>query len=101
QLAQFHGLHARFDVGRESFALYPESMDREVQPTAHREAYGTFPSATDAHTANFIECCRTRRTPNAPAEAGHHANVVLCMAMQSLRVGRRVRFDPEKRTVEG
>ena len=77
------------------------AMDREVQPTAHREAYGTFPSATDAHTANFIECCRTRRTPNAPAEAGHHANVVLCMAMQSLRVGRRVRFDPEKRTVEG
>ena len=100
QMVQFHGLHARFDIGRESFALYGESMDRDAPPLASREAYGTFPAATDAHAANFIDCCRTRKEPNAPALAGHHANVTLCMAMESLRTGRRIRWNAEKRATE-
>ncbi len=100
QMKQFHGLKARFDIGRESYALYGESMDRDARPLAHREAYGTFPSATDAHAANFIDCCRSRKDPNAPAEAGNFTNVALCMAMESVRAGRRVRWNAEKRAME-
>jgi predicted dehydrogenase len=99
QMLQFHGLKARFDIGRESFALHPETMDRDAPPTVHREAYGTFPSATDSHVANFLDCCRTRKRPNAPVEAGNSTNVALCMAMESLRTGRRVRFDAERRAM--
>jgi len=75
-------------------------MDRDAKPSAQSEAYGTFPAATDAHAANFLDCIRTRKAPNAPAEAGHWTNVALCMAMESLKTGRRVRFDPEKRAME-
>ena len=100
QLIQYHGLKARFDIGRESFALHRESMERETPPAVEKTAFGTFTAATDAHTANFLDCVRTRKTPNAPAEAGHHVNVALCMAMESLRSGRRVRWNAEKRAME-
>ena len=100
QMVQFHGLKACFDIGRESFALHGESMDRDTPPRLSREMYGTFPSATDAHVANFLECCRSRKAPNAPATAGHWTSVALCMAMESLKTGRRVRFDPRKRVME-
>ena len=100
QMKQFHGLRARFDIGRESYALYRETLDRELPPAAHREAYGTFPSATDAHTANFIDCCRSRKAPNAPAEAGNFTAVALCMAMESIRTGRKVKWNAEKRVME-
>jgi hypothetical protein len=99
-MKQFHGLHARFDIGRESWALHPESMERDTPPLAHREAYGTFPSASDAHAANFLDCCRSRKDPNAPVEAGNGANVALCMAMESLKTGRRIRWNRERRVME-
>ncbi len=100
QMKQFHGLKGRFDIGRESWALFHESMDRDVPAVAHREAYGTFPSATDAHAANFIACVRSRQDPNAPVEAGCNTNVALAMAMESLKTGRRVRWNAAKRTIE-
>jgi len=100
QMHQFHGLHGRFDIGRESFALHGESMDRDARPLAAKEMFGTFQQATDAHAANFIDCCRSRKDPNAPVEAGHYTNVALCMAMESLKTRRRVVWNGEDRKME-
>jgi predicted dehydrogenase len=96
----FHGLNARFDIGRESFALYPAQLERELKPEAKREMFGTFPHATVEHIANFIECVRSRKDPNATVEMGNHTNVTLTMAMESIRTGRRMRFDPVSRKME-
>ena len=95
----FHGLNARFDIGRESFALYPAQLERELKPEAKREMFGTFPHATVEHIANFIECVRSRKDPNATVEMGNHTNVALAMAMESIRTGRRMRFDPVSRSM--
>src|SRR5436305_5207984 len=46
QLKQFHGNHARFDVGRESYALYPESNALDMKPGAERRSPGSFNLAT-------------------------------------------------------
>ncbi len=103
QMKQFHGISARFDIGRESYALYRENRDakgREVNMVAHKEAWGTFTSATDAHAANFLDCVRTRKDPHAPVEAGNATNVALCMAMESLKAGKKVRWNREKRAME-
>ncbi len=99
-LAQFHGLNARFDIGRESFALYPAQLERELKPETKREMFGTFPEATAQHIENFIDCVRSRKQPNAPVEVANHTNVALCMAMESIKTGRRIRFDLEKRRME-
>ncbi len=100
QMKQFHGSGARFDVSRESWALYPESREIEMQPALERKQYGSFERATRQHIANFLDCVRSRREPNAPVEAGQSTNVVLCMAMEALRSGRRVKWNAAKRDME-
>lgn len=100
QIKQFHGTKARLDMGRESFALYPESRENEMRPALERKQLGSFERATRAHIANFLDCVRTRRTPSATVEMGQHTNVVLSMAMEALRTGRRVRWNPVTRRTE-
>lgn len=101
QLAQFHGSKARFDLGREGYSLIREDPKAlELKPTLEKRLPGSFGPATRAHIRNFLECVKTRQEPNAPVEAGQATNIALCMAMESLRKGRRVRFNPGTRETE-
>ena len=100
QLKQFHGTKARFDVGREWWALYPESNAIDMKPSMEKRAPGSFEPAARAHIRNFLDCVRSRKDPNAPVEAGQYTNVVLCMAMDSLRQGRRLRWNATTRRSE-
>jgi predicted dehydrogenase len=101
QIKQFHGDKARLDVGREWYALWPESSAVEMKPSVEKKSPGSFNFATLAHVRNFMECVASRKDPNAPVEAGQATNIVLCMAMDSLRTGRRLRWDAGARRVEG
>jgi predicted dehydrogenase len=100
QLKQFHGSKARFDVGREGYALYPEAP-REIvlKPSVQESRPGAFGSATRQHIRNFLEAVKTRNQPSAPPAEAQLTNIVLCMAMQSLREGRRLRWDAASRRV--
>ena len=101
QLKQFHGNQARFDVGREWYALYPEQPAAlEMRASVEKKKPGSFNSAAPSHIRNFLECIRSRKEPNAPVEAGQAANIALCMTMDSLRQGRRLRWNPQTRQVE-
>ena len=100
QLQQFHGAKARFDVGRESFTLYPESNAVDMKPSVDNRQPGSFSKAAPAHIRNFLECIRTRKDPNAPVEAGQATNIVLVMAMDSLRQGRRLKWNAQEKRVE-
>ena len=100
QLKQFHGTKARFDVGREFYYLWPQSTAVEMKPSVARKEPGSFNRAAPAHVRNFLECIRSRKEPNAPVEAGQATNIVLCMAMQSLREGRRLKWNAAARKVE-
>jgi predicted dehydrogenase len=100
QLKQFHGTKARFDVGREWYSLYPQQSTIELKPSTSRSKPGSFGPATLSHIRNFMDCIRTRKEPNAPVEAGQATNIVLCMAMDSLRQGQRLRWNSQTRRVE-
>jgi predicted dehydrogenase len=100
QIVQFHGSKARFDLGRESYALFNESSAVEMKPAVDIRQPGSFNPATRAHIRNFLECIQDRKQPNAPVEAGQSTNIVLCMAMESLRNGRRLRWNSKERRVE-
>jgi predicted dehydrogenase len=102
QMKQFHGDKARFDVGRESYALYPEDPKATVmRPTVARHEPGTFTPATRLHIRNFLESIRTRRDPAAPVEAGQLATIPLVLATEALRTGKRMRFNAAARRMEG
>lgn len=99
QLAQYHGSRARFDVGREHYALFeenPKAMD--LTPSVSVNEPGSFGPATRDHIRNFLDSIRTRRDPTAPVEEGLKTAIALCMTIESLRTGRRVRYTPGSRT---
>ncbi len=101
QLKQFHGNKARLDVGREWYSLYPEQpANVELKASVEKKKPGSFNSAAPSHIRNFLECIRSRKDPNAPVEAGQAANIVLCMTMDSLRQGRRLKWNSKTRLVE-
>lgn len=100
QMKQFHGSKARFDVGREGYQLFPESNAVEMKPSISVLKPGSFTPATRAHIRNFLECIHTRKDPNATVEMGQSTNIVLAMAMDSLRNGRQVRWNAAARKAE-
>ncbi len=51
---------------------------------------------TNDHVRNLLDCMRTRRPTIVPAETAHRAQTI-CQAMNiSLRLGRRLRWDPAR-----
>jgi len=57
QLVQYNGSKARFDVGRESYALYREDPKAiELKAAKQKVEPGTFNSATRMHIRNLLEC---------------------------------------------
>jgi len=101
QMKRFHGSKARFDVGRESYALYPESNELEMKPSVEQRRPGSFAPATRAHVQNFLDAARARKDPSATVETGQATNIVLSMAIEALRTGRRLRWDATGRRVVG
>lgn len=100
QCKQFNGSEARFDVGREFYAYYPQSRDEDLRPLFEKRRPGSFASATRAHLRNFLECVRTRQQPNATVEMGNWTNVTLCLAMEALRKGQRLKWNANERRIE-
>ena len=100
QLKQFHGTKARFDVGREFYSLYPQSDATEMRSSVDRKVPGSFGQAAPSHIRNFLDCIKTRKDPNAPVEAGQATNILLVMAMRSLREGRRMKWNAVARKIE-
>jgi predicted dehydrogenase len=100
QLMQFHGSKARMDMGREGFRIYAETSSAVLTPEKEDMRVGSFVPATRDHIRNFLECVRSRQEPNAPVEGGLATAIVLSMTLDSLRSGRRLRWNAQTRRVE-
>jgi predicted dehydrogenase len=74
----------------EEIHYYPESVNRPKGAAIKGE------SPSQNHIANWIDCMRTRKTPNAPVEVGYSSAVVAHMANLSYRHKRRLTFEEAK-----
>ena len=54
---------------------------------------------TSANVRNWMECVRSRKTPNANIEAGYSHSVALCMTIAAIQTGKRITFDDAKQEV--
>src|SRR5262249_3666335 len=52
--------------------------------------------ATDLHVANFIECVRSRKTPNADIEIGHRSTIVPHIGNIAYKTERKLVWDAAK-----
>jgi predicted dehydrogenase len=66
---------------------------------AQTEASTGVDKSTLAHMRNWMECVRTRKTPNADIHAAYNHSVALCMTIAALQTGKRVTFDEAKQEV--
>jgi predicted dehydrogenase len=111
----FHGIGERYlgedgTIERLLGATNPATGKRETNFHYYPNRSGIAPyeaSAKDVddetinatHVANFIDCVRTRREPNAPVEIGYRSAVAVHMANLSYRLGRAVAWDAATETV--
>ncbi|MDE3105534.1 MAG: Gfo/Idh/MocA family oxidoreductase [Acidobacteriota bacterium] len=54
---------------------------------------------TSANMRNWMECVRSRKTPNASIEAGYSHSVALCMNIAAIQTGEKVTFDDKTQQV--
>lgn len=57
-----------------------------------------FAQNSGAHLTNFLDCVRSRKSPNAPVEVAHLSCAVIHLSEIAYRLGRVLEFDPENET---
>jgi predicted dehydrogenase len=101
---EFRGDEATLKVDRERLAVYSEAsrkgqpwrMTPEPEILVRSQADGT-----STHLANWLDCIRSRKTPNAPLRVGVEAARAAHIANQSLLAGgSRVRWNAAAGKVE-
>ena len=58
-----------------------------------------YDALTTAHVKNWMDCVRSRKTPNAPIEAGYQHSIATIMSNAAYRTGLRVTFDEKTQEV--
>jgi hypothetical protein len=90
-------------VDRERLAVYTEAS-RKGQPwrqTPEPEIFvRSLGDGTSTHLANWLDCIRSRKTPNASVRVGVEAARAAHVANQSVLTGDRVRWNAAAGKVE-
>ncbi|MCL5006225.1 MAG: Gfo/Idh/MocA family oxidoreductase [Acidobacteria bacterium] len=95
---EFRGTHATLKIDRAHLAVYPEgvkpvpgSQYPEPEIFARAEHDGTID-----HVKNFLDCVRTRKTPNAPITVGVEAARASWIGNIALKRGLKTVWDAAK-----
>ena len=79
--------------------LLPELSLKELGEKISTDASTGGDPLTTSHVRNWMECVRSRKTPNGPIEAGYHHSIAVIMANAAYRTGERVTFDEKTQEV--
>jgi predicted dehydrogenase len=74
------------------------SLTENAAPTSTAADTGADPQ-TSANMRNWMECVRSRKTPNASIEAGYSHSIALCMNVAAIQTGQKVTFDDKTQQV--
>jgi predicted dehydrogenase len=93
----FYGTDGTLFSDRIGYEVFPEPTPRPR--TKRKDVAGR--DATDRHVANFIDCVRSRKKPNADVETGHRATTAAHLGNIAYRTGRKLRWDAAKEEFVG
>jgi predicted dehydrogenase len=108
----YYGTNGTLIADRIGFEIYPERKpvarrDGSQNLNAPTEGYRmeakrvSAKDATDLHVKNFIECVRSRQTPNGDVEIGHRSTIVPHLGNIAFKTGRKLHWDPVKEVLVG
>jgi len=93
------GLTKRFaDEMKMEPNLLPEMSLSEVEKVVVSANTGG-DNLTSNHVRNWMECVRSRKTPNAPVEAGYSHSIATIMTNAAVHTGSKVTFDEKTQEV--
>jgi predicted dehydrogenase len=76
-----------------SFSLVEKAEGSSTEANTGRDPM------TSANMRNWMECVRSRQTPNASAEAGYSHSLAVCMVVAAVQSGQKITFDDKKQQV--
>jgi predicted dehydrogenase len=79
--------------------LLPEMSLKKVEEKVETGANTGGDMLTSNHMLNWMECVRSRKETNAPAEAGYSHAIACIMANAAARTGSKVTFDEKTQAV--
>lgn len=79
--------------------LLPEMSLNALATQVTTDANTGGDSLTLAHVRNWMECVRSRKTPNASIEAGYNHSIASIMTNAAFRSGQKVTFDTKTQEV--
>ena len=94
------GLQAKAaaEMGMKEDLLESFSLGDDAGPVSTAADTGADPM-TSANMRNWMECVRSRKTPNASIDAGYSHSVALCMNVAAIQTGEKVTFDDKTEQV--
>ncbi|MDE3187018.1 MAG: Gfo/Idh/MocA family oxidoreductase [Acidobacteriota bacterium] len=94
------GMNARnaAEMGMKPNLLPSFSLVEHAEAASTAANTGADPQ-TSANMRNWMECVRSRKTPNAPIEAGFSHSIALCMNVAAIQTGQKVTFDDKTQQV--
>jgi predicted dehydrogenase len=95
------GLSARSaaEMGMKPNLLNGFSLATEKAEAVSTDADTHADPQTSANMRNWMECVRSRKTPNASIEAGYSHSIALCMNVAASQTGLKVTFDDKTQQV--
>jgi predicted dehydrogenase len=93
------GLTKRFaDEMKMQPNLLPEKSLSEAEPVIASANTGG-DRLTSNHIRNWMECVRSRKTPNAPVEAGYSHSIATAMTNAAVRTGQKATFNEKTQEI--
>ena len=83
----------------ENFSLLGDAKVEKVSTDANTATGPRGDPQTGANMRNWMECVRSRKTPNASIRAGYAHSVALCMNVAAIHTGQKVTFDEKTQQV--
>lgn len=85
------------EMGMKANLLTPFTLSNAAQMETSADTGGD--PMTSLHMRNWMECVRSRKTPNASVQAGYNHSVANIMARTAMETGKKVTFDDAKQEV--
>ncbi len=98
----FYGADATIFAERIGWEIFPE-RDTPARPRSPnvKRVWENVEEPTRAHALNFVECVRSRRTPNADIEIGHRSTSVALLGNIAMKTGKKLHWDAKKEDFVG
>jgi predicted dehydrogenase len=96
----FHGEQGSVLIDDDAYTVFDQKMKvvRKVEDKAEQstvDTTGPGDRLDSYHIANFLDCVRSRKAPNAEIEQGHRSVLLCHLANIAYRVGHTIHCDPK------